>query len=156
MCLVVFYISCIAYSSQPCISIPRKAARLTLSLQCIIKPRHAAPLPHGHRKHSRREQGGAGIPITYPSSSFCILLDLKSSRWQVLQQHYAAVSSFLHPGEQLPLACGLREYFLWRRAGFRARTCVYSQLCVFKAFYGSLKVLAFPFPSGALSELFPP
>lgn len=156
-----FHVSCITYSSQPCSSLPRRAARLTLSLQCIIKLKYTALLPNGYRKHGVRERGGPGIHITYSSSSFCILLDFKASNNKPCtdraspQWCYAAVSSFLHPGEQLPSVCALREHFPQRAAGFRARTCVYSQLSVFKRFLLKSESLGIFLASRALTEPFP-
>lgn len=114
---------------------------LSLSLQCIIKPRHAASLPNGHRNMAgeSKEELAPTSPIPAVPFVFSWILkiadDKSCTQRASPRQRYAAASSFLHPGERLPLVCGLREHFLQRGAGFRARTCACSQWSVSEACY---------------------
>lgn len=156
-----FHVSCITYSSQPRTSIPRRAARLTLSLQCITKLKHTAQLPNGHRKHGRRERGGAGILTTYSSSSFCILLGLKPANNKPCPAGASPSGAVLLPARFSTLGTAAGSVcsegaFPTGSSDFRARTWVYSRLRVFKRFFPRSESLGVSLPPRALSELFPP
>lgn len=102
---ISFYISCTAYSSQPCTSIPRRAARLSATYNKAQSCSPAAKLAQKALHICTAGEQGADIHTTYPNNS----LDLMTAGNTTAAFHSAAGSLVLHPGAWLPSVCGLRS-----------------------------------------------
>ena len=103
---ISFYVSRIACSSQPCTSIPRRAARLSAAYNKAQSCSPAAKLAQKALHICMAgEQGGADIHTAYPNNS----LDLITAGITTAAFCSAAGSLVLHPGAWLPSVCGLRS-----------------------------------------------
>lgn len=114
-----FHVSCITYSSQPCISIPRRAVRLSATYNkaqaCSFVAKLAQKAADICMAGGSKEDLASTSPT--PAVPFVFSWILKAADSKPCTQraspwrHYAAASLCLLPGEWLTLACGLRERF---------------------------------------------